>query len=550
MAKEKVQNLEIKENERLFHYEILGIVLLIISLLAITKMGLLGQYIMLFVKLLFGDWYFLIFFLLIVYSIRCIVMHNKLKINNIRYLGLFLLICSLILLSHFSMHKYVKEYDVNSLVLTLKLYLNSFRNNSPNSIIGGGMIGAVLFNVSYLLLSEVGVILISLIFVFLGVVFISRLTIKEFILVIVDFFKKIFKFFKKTKNNIKSKIDDYDLSYKPSKVRFKISKVNVNDYYNKELDFANRNAEIIKKVLNSMNIFYNDISFIICRNITVYFINSHYKFSYEAFSRNLSKYLHSFLLKVDDATKELIVEVNNINPVPLRICEISDINKNEIIFGIDDRNNYLKLDNYNTKLIIFGIEKISIAEYLDSILLSLMHYKSNVSYYFINLVNNSFFQTSNQIDEIDHILCLINDRVKLLNENVVSSIEEYNNLMNKKGINKNLKYELIIINGIDKILLDKNMYEKIMYLLEISNQLGYYFIFTCNDGIQDYVQLYNLFDYKVFLDKESKISKEYLKDIDFNMINKKSEGLLIYKSILLRYSLLLLTDYEKLNIKK
>mgnify|MGYP006900524313 CR=1 FL=1 len=64
MAKEKTQNVGTKENERLFHYEILGIILLILSMLAIAKMGLIGKYLMLTVKVLFGDWYFLIFLLM------------------------------------------------------------------------------------------------------------------------------------------------------------------------------------------------------------------------------------------------------------------------------------------------------------------------------------------------------------------------------------------------------------------------------------------------------------------------------------------------------
>lgn len=53
MAKEKTQNVGTKENERLFHYEILGIILLILSMLAIAKMGLIGKYLMLTVKVLF-----------------------------------------------------------------------------------------------------------------------------------------------------------------------------------------------------------------------------------------------------------------------------------------------------------------------------------------------------------------------------------------------------------------------------------------------------------------------------------------------------------------
>lgn len=62
MAKEKTQNVGTKENERLFHYEILGIILLILSMLAIAKMGLIGKYLMLTLKfyLVIGIFYFFI----------------------------------------------------------------------------------------------------------------------------------------------------------------------------------------------------------------------------------------------------------------------------------------------------------------------------------------------------------------------------------------------------------------------------------------------------------------------------------------------------------
>lgn len=547
MAKEKNQNFIIKENERLFHYEIIGIVLLILSVLAITRMGLIGFYLMLFIKLLFGDWYFVVFFLIILYSIHCILFHNKLNISNIRYLGILLLFCSLMILSHFSMHKYVKEYNENSFLLTIKLYLNSFKNRSVDSIIGGGIIGGLLFNFSYYLLSEVGVILISMIFIFLGIVFISRLTIKEFFLKIFTFLKKSLYLFNKTKSKIKGKIDNYDLSYKKVRIKYKISKVNTDEYYNKELEFAKRNVETIKKVLNSMNVFYNDITFIICRNITVYFIQSYYKFSYDVFYHNLSNHLHNFLLKKDTTSNELIIEVNNLNSVPLRICEINDFKKNEVIFGMDDRNNYLKLDFNNPKMLIIGNNKSLLNDYLDTIILSLLYYKSKVKYYYINLVNNSTLQTSNSIDELDHLIDLINQRIKIFNQNNVSTIDEYNNLI-YHHITQEINYELIVINGIDRLILDKNMYDKLIYILEISNKLGYYFILCANDIDNTKLDLYNLFDFHIFFDNHNELAKSVIKDVDFINLNKNTEAVLCYKAITIRYSLLLLTEYERANL--
>lgn len=539
MAKEKSQKIENAESEKLFYYEIVGIVLLILSMLAIGKMGFIGIYLMLIIKVLFGDWYFLIILLMIVYAIRCIIIHKKLKIINIRYLGVFIFILALILLSHFSMHKYIKEYDDNHLKITLSLYFNSFKNQTPDAIIGGGVIGAILFYISYYLLSEVGVILVSIILLFLGIVFVSKLTIKDFIKKIVNGFKISYDFIKRTIFKFKETMDKYDNSYTKVKVKFKISKVSSEENFKKEVEYANRNVETIKKVLNSMNVFYNDISFIVCRNITTYFINSHYSFSYEVFRRNLKNYLMNFSLKKDDINKELLVEVNNITPVPLRIYELEDVTSDSIIFGIDDRNEFIRLDNDINRLLVYGTDKEQITAYIDAIVVSLMHYKQNIDYYYIDLRVESILRTSSSIDELDVILNKINDRIIKYNEENISSIEEYNKKSQKKD-----NYQLIIINGLDKVIKDDKLYDKLTYMLEISNEYGYFYIFTTSFTNEKYINLFNLFNYKLFLNSETNYSKKCIDTQDFNILSKENEGYLSYKSIVLRMTLLRLTESE------
>ena len=543
MAKEKVQQIDIKDSERLFHYEIIGIVVLILSIFAITKMGLIGLYLMLIVKVLFGDWYFLIFMLLIAYAIRCIIFHTKLKISNIRYLGLFLIILSLILLSHFSMHKYIKNYDENNLMLTLKLYLNFFKNQATDSIVGGGIIGCLIFYLGYYLLSEFGVVLLSIFFIFIGIVFISKKTIKDFITIIILFIKKTYELIYKTKHKLKSNVDSFDNSYVKNKIRFKISKIDNNQYYNKELEISKRNVEIIKKTLNGMNVFYNEISYIICRNITVYFIDTHYNYSFEAFYRNISKYLHNIQLKVDETDGNLIVEVNNLNPVPLRISEIQLENK-EMIIGIDDRNNFIKLDINENKLFIFSKNKITTTDYLDSIILSQLHFKTKIEYHYIDLYKTSFLSTSNSLNELDNIITDLNNKISLFNSNNVSNIYEYNKKNNKK-----MSFVLVIINGFNDNYIDNLIYEKILYLIETSNNYGYFFIFSSIDGLNKYADLYNQFNYRLFLEQTGSYTKQCLSNVDFKILSTNCEGFLIYKGLVLRMCLLMMTDYEKNNIK-
>lgn len=63
----------------------------------------------------------------------------------------------------------------------------------------------------------------------------------------IAFFKRVYALLNKTGKKLRNKIDEYDLSYTKSKVKFKISKINNTEYYNREYEFAKRNVETIKK---------------------------------------------------------------------------------------------------------------------------------------------------------------------------------------------------------------------------------------------------------------------------------------------------------------
>ena len=56
MGKEKKQTVVEKNKESIFYYEILGLIQILISIISITKLGLVGLYLALLIKLFFGDW--------------------------------------------------------------------------------------------------------------------------------------------------------------------------------------------------------------------------------------------------------------------------------------------------------------------------------------------------------------------------------------------------------------------------------------------------------------------------------------------------------------
>jgi len=107
-----------------------------------------------------------------------------------------------------------------------------------------------------------------------------------------------------------------------------------------------------------------------------------------------------------------------------------------------------------------------------------------------------------------------------------------------------------MIAGIDKILNDNKLFEKLMYMLEVTTTYGYFYIFHTSDESVKYTNLLNLFQYKIFLEKENEYSKKYLGYQRFDLLNNEVEGYLLYKSIILRMTLLQMTDNEIESLKK
>lgn len=545
MAKEKYQTVEVKNSERIFYYEIVGIVLIILTMFSIAKLGLVGRYLMLTTRFLFGDWYFLITILALVYGIRCIIVHERLKIINVRYLGIFFIILSLIVLSHFSMHKYVKNFDQSPLKLTIGLYFNAFKNETAESIVGGGVVGALIFYLFYFLFSEVGVILVSISFIFLGVVFISKKTIREFIKMCVNFFQKIYQMLKKTRGRLRKTINQFDDSYTKSKLRYKIKNANNDAIYQNELKVAKQNVIVISNILNQINVFYNEISYLVCRNVTIYFISSHYVIPITQFEKSLRNKLDHYLLKYDKVQNALIVELTNKYQVPLRISEVELDNKDEVIFGIDDRNEFLKLDYEFNKLLIVGCDYEKISRYLDSILLSQIYHKSKLEYCFIDLTKSSLLSTSVKIESLAEVIGQINDRIRKMNQLGISNFNKYNekNKTKEKG-------KLVIIHGLDKLVFNEEQLEKIIYMLETTNDYGYIYIFSVLGENEQLSRVYNLFDYHLFFDDKLSIVNKIIGYQRFDYLNNDLETFLFYKNVLLRMSLLLMSEEEYKSIKK
>lgn len=88
MGKEKKRKEDGDKKELTFYYEIVGIITILISIITLARLGNSGKWLMIFFKLLFGDWYFVTLFLLLVYGFRSLLFHQPMEVKTMRFMGI------------------------------------------------------------------------------------------------------------------------------------------------------------------------------------------------------------------------------------------------------------------------------------------------------------------------------------------------------------------------------------------------------------------------------------------------------------------------------
>ncbi len=137
---------------RIIKYEIYGIILFIISILALGKFGDLGYNLAFLNRFLFGVWDFLLGIIGVYLAIYFIVFRKFPHFFNMKHLGIILFIIALLTFSHLNLIKsltannlYPETLENSSILnITKNLIIKEYNIRIPQEV-GGGMIGAILF---------------------------------------------------------------------------------------------------------------------------------------------------------------------------------------------------------------------------------------------------------------------------------------------------------------------------------------------------------------------------------------------------------------------
>ena len=145
MAKEKKMVLEQNKKELTFYYELIGVITILISLIALARLGIVGYYIMIIFRIVFGDWYFAFLLALLLFGIYCLFKHHSINVKNMRSIGVILMMVGMLTISHFPMHNYISQFGDNYLKMTFSLYLDYLKNYQEGAVVGGGILGMAFF---------------------------------------------------------------------------------------------------------------------------------------------------------------------------------------------------------------------------------------------------------------------------------------------------------------------------------------------------------------------------------------------------------------------
>lgn len=207
MSKTRKRGRKKKKN---YSTEVLGIIIIFISVLAIGEFGFVGQFFANVIRVFVGETYQLLGVLIGILGVHYLFRGDHPKLNTKRFFGSMLLFVALLVWLHLDVFAPIMTADVNIVSATWRNILSLFRDPASSQDIGGGMIGAFLYAISFFLFSNIGTYLFIVLLAFFGIMSIGNFSYKNLFSKIGTGIKQVLTWIKnlfiKAKNGIQDNI--------------------------------------------------------------------------------------------------------------------------------------------------------------------------------------------------------------------------------------------------------------------------------------------------------------------------------------------------------
>ncbi len=199
-----------RKKNRGYSIEVLGIIIMFISILAIGEFGFVGQFFANLIRVFVGEMYQVLAVLMGLLGLYCLFLGHAPKFKINRIVGAVLLFTAVLVLLHLQVFAPIMTADVNIISATWRNLLSLFSLSTSTQDIGGGMVGAVLYAMSYFLFSNIGTIILISLLTFFGIMSIGQFSYKNLFTVIkkgaIVFFSWMKKLFMKLKKVVQNNV--------------------------------------------------------------------------------------------------------------------------------------------------------------------------------------------------------------------------------------------------------------------------------------------------------------------------------------------------------
>lgn len=179
-VKKKTSSTKKNANYR-FSFEIIGLVFIILSIFSASKTGFAGVFSANLFRFFVGNTFIVASILVGIYGVYLVFKGKEPPFKNKRIMGFLLIYSSLLLVLHARLFAPIVHSDMNIVSATFRFFMTDMANNEITQSLGGGMIGAVFYAISYFLFSQWGTYFIATLSCFFGLFLLFQLSFKTFL---------------------------------------------------------------------------------------------------------------------------------------------------------------------------------------------------------------------------------------------------------------------------------------------------------------------------------------------------------------------------------
>lgn len=521
MGKDKKRKIsDAQKKETMFYYEVMGVILIIISSVLILQLGQIGSWLYILFKILFGDYYFIFVFLMMFIGFYSLFFHKAFNLKNQKFIGFIFMGIGIMIFCHIPVHNYVITKEGNYFSNTWSIYY-SYLTVGYGDVLGGGIIGAIIFYLSYVMFGLIGVCLIAVVIIILGFSLFINKSIGELVIFIIDRMKGIKSASKSFNNFFKYELGPKDnkphnifnsKKQLPLKI-LKDNESNLNISLQHKISEENKNT--INSILNNLQLEYKEVEMLISFNTTTYKYIIFSAFDELTLIKKLKNVIDEKILFGKNNNK-VIIQINNNHYEELSLKKILQM-QNSLIdnlilpIGCDTNNKLIELDvashpgilvlssssDFSYKLIIDIFIMLIIKKPLCSYEFYLFDDLSNKSKY-EDLIHNIFKVNDNNliIDYLVEIKKYVDIVLQELENEKVNNIYEYNKKQEANNHNSKYKTRVYYIN-LERVSDYREFEELVFYILTSSKKTGVFMVLSIyQDSVSNV--LLSLFEHKIF----------------------------------------------------